>query len=558
MDTASLFRHVAPRHVAPCRAGAAAWLPALFLLLVLGVLLGPACATAPAAPSEAKSPASSGAVPATGTDLPPFAANLFQGNFGQARSAEARELAPGDRLVLRLWGDRNFDGVVMVSDAGEIDLQDLGAVPVAGLAQAQVMEAIRSKLSASGVENVQVYVSPLDGRPVSVFVTGFVMKPGRYSGAPSDSVLAFLDRAGGIDPRRGSYRTIRLLRGGAELGSFDLYPFALKGALPLVRLLDGDTIVVGEKGPAVSASGEIRNAARFEFRKGEATGAKLAEMADPLATASHASIVGTRNGAPFNLYLPLREFRTLPLADGDRVEFLADTPGDTIMVEVQGAIRGASRFPLKRTARLRDVQQYIAVDADRADLSGLYIKRRSVAARQKRAIEDALRRLEESSFTATSASPEEAQIRNHEAEMIAKFAEKARNVTPEGIVVVGSGGKVADIALEDGDVIVIPEKSDVVLVTGEVVMPQAIVWNGDRRLKDYVRGAGGYTNRADTGNILLVRPNGEVFRTSDTTIAAGDQLLVLPRVDSKNLQTVKDMSQILYQIAVATKVVIGL
>ena len=34
--------------------------------------------------------------------------------------------------------------------------------------------------------------------------------------------------------------------------------------------------------------------------------------------------------------------------------------------------------------------------------------------------------------------------------------------------------------------------------------------------------------------------------------------MVLPRFDSKNMQLVKDMSQILYQIAVATKVVVGL
>lgn len=491
-------------------------------------------------------------------DIAPFGANLFQGNFAAARSGDTREIVAGDRLVLRLWGDRSFDGVLTVNEAGDVDITDVGPVPVAGLAQAQLADAIKSKLSATGVENVQMYVTLLDSRPLSVFVTGFVLRPGRYTGGPGDMVLAYLDKAGGIDPRRGSYRNIRIMRDNAEVSRFDLYPFALRGELPRLRLLDGDTIVVGEKGPAVAATGEVRNVARFEFRKGEAMGHNLSLMADPKPTASHVSLVGTRHGAPFNLYLPLRDFDTMPLEDGDNVTYLADMPGDTIMVEVRGAIRGASRFPVKRNARLRDVQQFIAVDRDRADLQGLYIKRRSVAERQKKAIEEALRRLEQSSFTATSASAEEAQIRSHEAEMISKFAEKARNVEPDGIVVVGSGGKVADIALEDGDVIVIPGKSDVVLVTGEVVMPQAIVWAGDKRLKDYIRGAGGYSNRADTSSVLIVRPNGEVFRTGDTTIAPGDHLMVLPRFDSKNMQLVKDMSQILYQIAVATKVVVGL
>lgn len=487
----------------------------------------------------------------------PFGSNLFQGNFSQAKSGDAREVVPGDRLVVRLWGGRTFDGVLTVNDNGEIELPDVGTIPVAGLAQNQLPDAIRSKLSAAGGEETQLYVSPLDSRPVSVFVTGFVPRPGRYTGAATDPVLSFLDKAGGID-RRGSYRNIRLVRGGQETARFDLYPFLLKGELPRVRLRDGDTIVVGERGVMVSAGGEVRNTARFEFKPGEVTGQALAALADPQARASHVSLSGTRKGVPYNLYLPLADFQTLRLADGDRVQFLADTPGDTIMVEVQGAIRGASRFPLKRNARLKDTQNYIAVDPDRANLAGLYIKRASVAVRQKQAIEDALRRLEQNAVTATSMSPDEAQIRSREAEMISKFVEKARNVQPEGIVVVGQGGKVSDIALEDGDVIVIPEKSDVVLVNGEVMLPQAIVWGPSRKLKDYVRGAGGYTNRADEDNVLLVRPNGEILRAADADVQAGDQILVLPRVDSKNMQMVKDMSQILYQIAVAAKVAIGL
>lgn len=487
----------------------------------------------------------------------PFGANLFQGNFTQTRGNDAREAGPGDRLVLRLWGSRSFDGVLPVNEAGEIELPEVGPIPVAGLAQNQLAEAIKSKLSALGDAEVQIYVALLDSRPVSLFVTGFVPKPGRYDGQPTDPILAFLDRAGGIDPRRGSFRNIRLLRAGKELARFDLYPFVLRGELPHVRLRDGDTLVVGERGPLVTATGEVRNTARFEFLPGQTTGAALAALADPLPQASHARLSGTRGGAPYNLYLSLGEFNALRLAAGDKVQFLADTPGDTIMVEVQGAIRGVSLFPLKRNARLKDVQNYISVDRDRANLKALYIKRQSVAVRQKRAIEEALRRLEESSATATSITAEGAQIRSHEAEMIAKFVEKAKSVQPEGIVVVGAGGKLADIALEDGDIIVVPEKSDVVLVSGEVMVPQAIVWNKDRSLKEYVRAAGGYTNRADSGNILLVRQSGELFRASDADIEPGDQILVLPEVDSKNMQVVKDMSQILYQIAVSAKVAIG-
>ncbi len=486
-------------------------------------------------------------------ELPPFAANLFQGNFAKS-GTEGRELAPGDKILLRLWAGNTFDGTLTVSEHGDIDIPEMGKMPVSGLQESQLTEALRSKLNATGQEGTQLYVRLLNAQPVSIFVTGYVMQPGRYSGLASDSVLAFLDRAGGVDPKRGSYRSVRILRNGDEVAVFDLYPFVLRGELPQVRLQNGDTIVVREKGVSVAASGESRNAARFELRKGESMGETIVRLAEPLPTASHVSITGTRNGAPYNLYLSLRDFRATPLSDGDKVQFLADTPGDTIMVEVTGAIRGASRFPLRNGARLRDVQQYIAVDPNRANLAGLYIKRKSVAVRQKKAIDEALRRLEQSSMTATSSSPDEAQIRTHEADMIAKFAEKARTVEPEGVVVVGDGGKVADIALENGDVVVIPERSDVVLVSGEVVMPQALVWVKDKSIKDYVKGAGGFTTRADTSNMLLIRPNGEII-SDDGRVMPGDQVLALPRFESKNMQMVKDISQIVYQIAVAAKMV---
>lgn len=488
----------------------------------------------------------------------PFGSNLFQGHFSQSKTNTS--IQSGDRLVVRLWGSKNFDGILTVTPDGMIHLPEFENIPVGGLPvdpKDQLEQALQSKLHAAGIADVQLYVRPLDIQPISVFVTGFVPNPGSYAGTPSDTILSFLDQAGGIDFQKGTCRAVKLIRQSQEVGTFDLYPFLLKGSLPYVRFQDGDTIVVGEKGPSVVVTGEARNAARFEFKKNELTGAALSDLADPLPRASHVSLVGARNGAPYNLYLPLQEFHNLRLENGDQIRFLADNSGDTIMIEAQGAIRGASRFPVRRNARLRDIQSYIAVEPGRANLKGLYIKRRSVAVRQKKAIEDALRRLEQNAYTATSASPDEAQIRAKEAEMLSTFIAKAREVEPEGIVVVGYKGNIADLALEDGDVIVIPEKTDVVLISGEVMMPQAIVWNRDKDIDDYIHDAGGFSNRADVSKILVVQPSGEVF-TNPSRIYPGDQILVLPKVESKNLQAIKDISQVLYQIAVACKVILDI
>ncbi|MDR3357488.1 MAG: polysaccharide biosynthesis/export family protein [Desulfovibrio sp.] len=485
----------------------------------------------------------------------PYGANLFQGNF--AKNAGTVPLMPGDRLVIRLWGAASVDDIFTVDPQGFLHLPRIGPTPVTGLAPDKLAEDLRSKLAASGQGGTQVYVMPLDARTVNVFVTGGVIRPGRYQGAATDSALAFLDKAGGIDPDRGSYRAVRLMRNGAVVGTVDIYSFARRGELPSLRLQEGDTLVVPPKGPAVAAAGAVRNPALFEFFKGQADGAALIDLAQPEKKATHAAVSGTRNGAPYNTYVPVRDLAHLALEDGDTVSFVADTTGGAMFIAVEGAVRGASRIPVRKGTRLGDVQNFIAVEPDRADLEAIHVKRKSVGARQKKAIADSLRRLEESVLTASSASAEEAQIRAHEASMLSKFVERAKSVEPEGVVVLDNGRDSGDLVLEDGDVVVIPPKSDVVLVNGEVMAPQAMLWSRNKDLDDYIKGAGGYSAKADKDRVLIMRANGSVSRDGGS-IKAGDQILVLPKVESKSMQAVKDISQVLMQTAISARAVLGL
>lgn len=107
-------------------------------------------------------------------------------------------------------------------------------------------------------------------QPVAVYVTGFVNHPGRYAGGSLDSVLSFLDRAGGIDPERGSYRRIEIIRNKKVIADLDLYQFALAGNVNTLRLKDGDVILVKEKGISVSAYGLLREEAVYELAQGNA------------------------------------------------------------------------------------------------------------------------------------------------------------------------------------------------------------------------------------------------------------------------------------------------
>jgi protein involved in polysaccharide export with SLBB domain len=168
-----------------------------------------------------------------------------------------------------------------------------------------------------------------------------------------------------------------------------------------------------------------------------------------------------------------------------------------------------------------------------------------------------LRRLEKSVLTATSANEESAQIRVQEAQLVRSFAVRAAEVEPEGIVVVTRQGVVADILLEDGDEVVIPQRSDVVQINGEVAAPKSVVYAAGHNVSDYVDDAGGFTDRADRSNILVVHPNGEIAKAGKTSVQAGDVLLVMPTYDGKGFSIFKDIIQVLYQVAIAARVVLA-
>jgi len=121
-----------------------------------------------------------------------------------------------------------------------------------------------------------------------------------------------------------------------------------------------------------------------------------------------------------------------------------------------------------------------------------------------------------------------------------------------------------DLLLENGDLIRIPRKDGLVLVSGEVLFPNAVAYENSLSLKDYIDRAGGFTQLADNARVVVAHRDGAFEQVdmgrifANATIKAGDQILVLPKVDQKKRQFWKDMTQILFQIAVSAKVALGL
>ncbi|XUO84690.1 SLBB domain-containing protein [Halomonas sp. KM007] len=493
--------------------------------------------------------------------LPPFGANLFTGGFrgamGDGLNADYR-IKPGDQITVRAWGAFEFDRVLPVDAQGNIFIPGSGPLNVEGQNSQQVDGSVRGAITSVYPDNVEVYTNVQGVQPVAVFVTGYVENPGRYAGTPNDSLLYFLDQAGGIDQDLGSYRQIRVIRDDRTVATVDLYDFLINGTIARPQFQDGDTIVVEERGPAIAVVGDVHREHRYELIGNQLSGAEIINLARLRSGVSHVLLRGDRDDGPIAQYFPINLFAGQTVRSGDEVVFSADQRSETIVVEIEGSYYGPSRFALPRNARLSELLDAIAVPENMTAVESISLQRESVRQQQAQSLQDSLRRLETTYLGASSRTDQEAQIRLQEAELIERFIERARELEPSGRLVVASSDGITDIRLQDGDVITIPEISDSVLISGEILVPQAAVFRPGMSVIDYVESAGGFTERADRDQILLVRQNGAVEHARNTPLRPGDEILVMPKAPTHNLQLASTLTQILFQIAVTTRVALDL
>lgn len=492
-----------------------------------------------------------------GVRPPPLGAELFEGS-APAVSNEIVDAAyvmkPGDRVRVTLFGLVNNDQELTVDSQGNVIVPGVGPVRIAGVPAGDVAGTVERAARTVYSSGVQVYAAPLASAAVQVMVTGPVVRPGAYPGAADDALVTYLQRAGGIDADRGSYRSIRIVRGGRTIAEADLYAFLRDGFLPDVSFRNGDAIVVGPQGPIVSVSGDARAPFTFELKGEEGSGAEIIGISRPRPEATHAAIVGFRDGQPFSTYAPLDQFAGVSLRDGDRVQFEADARAQSVMVRVEGAHSGPSVFSVPRGATVGSVLAQVAVDRD-ADMSSIHLRRPSVKATQKALIEESLERLERAVFLSPARTQSEATARAASMEFVADFVERARQVEPDGVLALADQDLNA-VKIESGDVIVIPAQSQVVTISGEVNAPQSLIHRSNADVAAYVRHAGGYTSRADRRNVLVFRPDGRMRERGQ--VQAGDRILVLTKPDSAWLAFARDLTQTLYQIAVAARVAVDL
>ncbi|MFC0253178.1 polysaccharide biosynthesis/export family protein [Massilia consociata] len=490
-----------------------------------------------------------------------FGASLFSGSFALGGATQFNPdylITIGDRIQVRLWGGYTFEGTLVVDPQGNLFVPQLGPVKLAGVRNRELQGTLERAMRQVFRANVSGYASLATAQPVRIFVGGFVNRPGMYNGTSMDSLLNYLDQAGGIDTERGSFLMVQVKRGTQVRATVNLYDFLLDGTIPQIQLSDGDVIFVTPRQNTVRVGGMAANAKRFEFAGPALTIDELARLAKPAAAATHVRVVRNTGTVRNTDYYPLAEARQVSVANGDDVEFTADKKPGTITVRVEGEHAGQQEFVLPYGSRVGALLGQVRF-TEMSDRASVQLFRHSVRERQRQMLQTSMRSLESAVLTARSGTNDEAALRKGEADLILQWVERARKVEPSGQVLIASASGRDELLLENGDVIRIPSRDGLVLVSGEVLFPNAVAFDGKFRVGDYIARAGGYTQNAKSSRVVIAHRDGSFEEgTESTALRAGDEILVLPKVDVKSRQIFKDMTQIIYQIAVAAGVVIGL
>lgn len=488
----------------------------------------------------------------------PFGSFLFNGDFATEKTpvfSPEYVISIGDKVDIKIWGAIDFEQVQAVDAQGNLFLPRVGPVKVLGVKNRELTKTLLRVLRTVYTSNVDLYAGLLETQPVIVYVTGGVSRPGAYGGTSANSLMYYLDLAGGIDPFSGSYLNVSIIRGTKKVRTFNLYDFIMKGKVPAFQFADGDTILVNPRQNTVNVQGLVANPYRYEFSRSTIVASEVLAMVAPRAEATHMRIVRNSRSTRDVEYYSLKMSPKTVLYGGDEITLLSDKRNGTITVRFEGEHLGAREVALPYGARLSEALGIIKF-APTADRASVQLFRASVATRQKEMLLESLRKLEASVLTARSATAEEAKLRKGEAELFLQWIERAKTIEPRGQVVIAEGDP-AGIILENGDIIRVPSDNALIMVHGEVLFPSTLAYRTGMRVAEAIEQSGGYSQAKSSSRIVVLSRDGSYQMAGKRDrLEKGDEVLVLPQVEAKHLQFGKDVMQVLYQIAVSAAVVL--
>jgi polysaccharide export outer membrane protein len=185
-------------------------------------------------------------------------------------------VGPQDVIAVRIYGEEKLSGRIRIDNDGSFPFEYLGRVKAEGLTTGQIEAYLTKALGDGYLRTPQVSVEVVEYRSKSVFVTGEVRAPNKYSLQGNSTLMDALTLAGSITTNAGNWVQITHARQGVEaLGPSASAEYDMRvnlrdiqtGKAQNIKMRDGDTIFV-PKAERVWVVGEVRTPQGIVFEEG--------------------------------------------------------------------------------------------------------------------------------------------------------------------------------------------------------------------------------------------------------------------------------------------------
>lgn len=193
-------------------------------------------------------------------------------------------------------------------------------------------------------------------------------------------------------------------------------------------------------------------------------------------------------------------------------------------VEIQGNVAFPGRYVLLNDSeRLTDIVERAGGFVGNANPRGAMLIRQRNNAMEKRLLSESMEKLSTMSSVDTLNVEVDAEYK------IAVDLDYA----------MAHQGSNADIILQEGDYINIPELVNTVQISGEVMAPNAVVFRPGKTVAYYINAAGGFTDRSRRSRVYVIYQNGKAARNvlNNAKVEPGCTIVVPSKLERKPLST---------------------
>lgn len=255
---------------------------------------------------------------ANGTTAPAPAAPAAASST-PASSMSAIMIGTGDLLKVSVFGAPESDQEVRVDPDGNVSLNFIGSVHLAGLSSTAAQELIAKKLKDGGFfAQPQVSVFTKEYATQGVSVLGEVQKPGVYPMLGSRRLFDVISMAGGTSPKAGRIVAVSHRDHPEAPLSYTLSNDPTESAKSNVEVFPGDTVVVARAG-IVYVVGDVHKPSGVLMDNGTnitvLQAIAMAEGTNNTAALNKAKLIRTTATGRQELPLPLKDMLESKIPD---------------------------------------------------------------------------------------------------------------------------------------------------------------------------------------------------------------------------------------------------